>query len=58
MTLPRRYAPPSRSRADTGRVLLRVGDPIPKWTTGAGIPLPGLFVRANDRAQKMLEGCK
>lgn len=42
----------------TGRVLLRVGDPIPKWTTGAGIPLPGLFVRASDRANAMLKGCK
>jgi GH24 family phage-related lysozyme (muramidase) len=41
-----------------GRVFLRVGEPIPKWTTGGGIPLPGLFIRAENRAKKMQEGCK
>lgn len=39
------------------RILLRVGEPIPKWVTGGGIPLPGLFLRAEKRANKMLEGC-
>lgn len=40
-----------------GRVLLRVGQPIPKWTTGGGLPLPGLFLRAEARAKWMLQGC-
>lgn len=41
----------------TGEVLLATGSPVMKWTTAAGIPLPGLIKRRNTEAAGFAEDC-
>lgn len=41
----------------TGEVLLATGAPVMKWTTAAGIPLPGLIKRRNTEAAGFAADC-
>jgi len=41
----------------TGAVLLATGAPVMKWTTAAGIPLPGLIKRRNKEASGFAADC-
>lgn len=41
----------------TGEVLLATGAPIMKWTTAAGVPLPGLIKRRNTEAAGFAADC-
>lgn len=48
---------PIMNRA-TGEVLLNTGEPIKKWTTANGTPLPGLMIRRADERRLFESGCE
>lgn len=47
---------PIRNKA-TGQILLNHGDPIMKWTTANGQPMPGLILRRNIERAQFESGC-
>ena len=55
---PERWQRPSIVDRSTGRVLLRQGDPIKKWTTAGGVPLPGLIKRRTAEAARLAADCR
>lgn len=54
----RRWSGKTMIHRETGKVLLRTGDPIMKWTTAGGVPLPGLILRRTAERAKFEPGCK
>lgn len=55
---PRIYAGRSIVDRTTGQVLLARGDTIKKWTTGGGVPLPGLIKRRAAERALFETGCE
>lgn len=55
---PRIYQGPPIINRRTGVVLLNTGDTIKKWTTAAGVPLPGLMLRRAEERTAFETGCQ
>ena len=55
---PERWLRPSIIDRRTGRVLLRQGDTIKKWTTAGGVPLAGLIKRRTAEATRLAADCR
>lgn len=55
---PETWTRPSIVDRSSGRILLRQGDTVKKWTTAGGVPLAGLIRRRTDEAARVAADCR